>query len=182
MFLNFNIPNLFSEKNSKKLIILGVILLAIGSYCTTRRIAAINVFSWGVSILFLFAAFLSLKEYNSLRPFADKKQVNKYRNISLVLLSIAILLIVFPKYMNMFMSIMIGSFIVVDQIIKYFKQNKYYRKLGLGLAFKIFMGIIMIVSPLFLANFLVSILSTIAIIFGVYFIITGINLANGRMY
>ncbi|WAW14002.1 DUF308 domain-containing protein [Peptostreptococcus equinus] len=182
MFLNFNINSLFTKKNSTKLIILGVILLAIGSYCTTKRIVAINIFSWGMALAFLFAAFLALKEYNSLRPYASKKEVNKFRNLTITLVIIALMLIIFPKYMNMFMSMLIGSYIIVNQSIKYFKQSKYYRRITLAFLLKILLGVLLIISPLFLANFLVSILSTISIIFGVYFIVTGINIANERKF
>ena len=51
---------------------------------------------------------------------------------------------------------------------------------GLTDLVKLLVGLMLIMSPLFLSKFIVGILSFIAILVGVYFISIGIKIENGR--
>lgn len=183
MFLNFNLNNLYNKKNSRKLIILGVILLAVGAYCLSRKTVGVNVFSWGIAIAFLYGAWLKLKDFNELSRYADKSKIKKARNISIILFIIALLLFIFPKYINMALSIALGAYILYYEMSRYLRNRRYSTYyFGTWNMLKIVIAVLLIVSPLFLTKFLVSILSFIAIIFGINFMTTGIKLRNGERF
>lgn len=181
-YLNFN--DFYDEKNAKKLVVLGVILLSIGFYCITRKYIGIKIFSWGLSLVFLYGAWISLKKVNELSRYASSKEINMARLNLAAYLAITILLIIFPKYVNMFLSVVLGSIIVYRQLSYLFQLRAYAGNSYFSMwnVIKLFMGVALIVSPLFLSKFLVSILSFIAILFGFNFIITGVRLINERGY
>lgn len=179
MISNFNFSGIFDSKNSKKFIVLGVILLAIGTYCISRKNIGINVFSWGMGIAFLYGAWLSLKNLNELTRYSDKKEINKARMKCMGLFVTAILLFIFPKQVNTLLSISIGLFLLVRELQNYMNYRRFSTVyFSTSNVLKLLVGILLIVSPLFLSRFLVSILSGIVIIFGVYFIVVGINIIN----
>lgn len=181
MFIDFN--NFYKKENSTKLIILGVILLAVGVNCISRKTMGINVFSWGMGIALLYVAWLCLKEVNELRRYATKKEVNKYRIIGVGSLIIAILLFAFPLYVNMALSVVFGIYILYYEISGYLRNRRYaYYRFGTWKILKIVIGILLIVSPLFLSRFMVTILSAITIIFGVNFLTTGLGIRNNEGY
>ena len=59
---NFNLNDFYKNKDGKKIIILGVTLLAVGIYCSTRKYMGINIFSWGLSLVFFYGAWLALSQ------------------------------------------------------------------------------------------------------------------------
>lgn len=178
---NFNLNDFLKNKDGKKIIIMGVTLLAVGIYCSTRRNMGINIFSWGLSLVFFYGAWLSLKELNQLTKYAAKSDIRRQRYYLYSCLAIAILLIVWPKWVNMVASIVLGLLLLSIQIKKYLDYRRhrlpYY---GLGDLVKLLVGLMLIMSPLFLSKFIVSILSFIAILIGIYFINIGIKIENGR--
>ncbi len=179
MFFNFNLNSLYKRENSKKLIILGVILLAIGANCISRKTMGLRVFSWGISIVFLYGAWNCFKEVNELRSYASKKEVNKFRLAGLAFFISAILLAIFPVEVNILLSILLGVYILVYEFLNYRKNRRYaYYKVGSWNIIKIVIAILLIVSPLFLTRFLVVILSMISIIFGLNFLTTGLGMRN----
>lgn len=181
MFFNFNLNDLYKKENSRRLIILGVILLAIGANCVSRKTMGIQVFSWGIAIAFLYGAWLCLKEVNELRRYASRKEVNKFRLIGTALLIVAILLFIFPVQVNMALSIAFGVYILWYEFVSYRRQRRYaYYNFGTWKVVKIVIGILLIVSPLFLTRFLVSILSMIAIIFGINFLTAGLGMRSNN--
>lgn len=183
MIYNFNFSNLFDKKNGKKFIILGVILLAIGTYCITKKNVGINIFSWGIGIAFVYGAWLSLRRLNELSRYADKNEIFKARLNCIGLFIIAILLFIFPKYVNIVLSVLLGVFLVYREIVTYISYKRFSRMyFGTANLVKLLIGIALIVSPLFLSRFLVSILSSIVVIFGIYFISIGIKLINQEGY
>lgn len=78
-------------------------------------------------------------------------------------------------------SIVLGILLLSIQIKKYLDYKRhmlpYY---GLTDLVKLLVGLMLIMSPLFLSKFIVGILSFIAILVGVYFISIGIKIENGR--
>ncbi|MEG0465589.1 MAG: DUF308 domain-containing protein [Peptostreptococcus sp.] len=165
------------------MIILGVILLAVGAYCLSKKTIGVNVFSWGIGIAFLYGAWLKLKDFNELNRYADKVEVKRARNTSIILFVIALLLFIFPKYVNMALSIALGAYILYYEMSRYLKNRRYSTYyFGAWNIIKVVIGVLLILSPLFLTKFLVSILSFIAIIFGINFMTTGIKLRNGERF
>lgn len=179
MFFKLDLNNFFDRKNSKKFIILGVILLAVGVYCMTRKNISINIFSYGLALVFFYGSWLSLREINELGRYASKDDINKARISLFFLFIIAVLLILFPKTVNSIISILIGVYLIYNVMNRYIKNRKYefYNITGFEII-KFVIGVVMIVSPLFLSRFLIGIFSTITIIFGMYFIITGVKLES----
>lgn len=181
MFFNFNLNGLYRKENSKKLIILGVILLAIGANCISRKTMGLRVFSWGISIVFLYGTWICLKEVNQLRSYASKRDINKFRLIGMGLLISAILLAVFPVQVNILLSVLSGVYILIYEFLSYRKNRRYaYYRVGSWRITKIVIGILLIVSPLFLTRFLVVILSMISIIFGLNFLTTGLGMRSNN--
>ena len=166
-FLNF-----YDKKNYKKLIILGVILLSIGFYCISRKSVGINIFSWGIALCFLYATWLAFKEVNELNKYAVKSQVNMMRLRCLGFLVMSILLFVFPRQVNMILSILLGIYLLYKEI-RYAGYS-----FGTWDIIKVILGLMLIISPLFFTRFLVSVLSFIAIVFGISFIAAGVRLVN----
>lgn len=183
MFLNFNLNNLYNEKNSRKLIILGVILLSVGAYCLSRKTVGVSVFSWGIGIAFLYGAWLKLKEFNELNRYADRSEVKRARNSGIILLIIALLLFMFPKHVNMALSIALGVYTLFYEVFRYLRNRKYSTYyFGAWNIIKLVIAVFLIISPLFLTKFLVGILSFISIIFGINFMTTGIKLRNDERF
>lgn len=178
---NYNLNDFYKNKDGKKIIILGVTLLAVGIYCSTRKYMGINIFSWGLSLVFFYGAWLALKELNQLTKYAAKSDIRKQRYYLYGCLLMAILLIIWPKWVNMVASIVLGILLLSIQIKKYLDYKRhmlpYY---GLTDLVKLLVGLMLIMSPLFLSKFIVGILSFIAILVGVYFISIGIKIENGR--
>lgn len=166
MIYTFNSNNFYDKKNSRKLIVLGVILLAVGAYCISRRYAGIQIFSWGMGIVSLYASWLCLKEMNELRRYAERKKVRRMRMYCLGFLLLTILLFVFPTWTNLVLSIALGIYLIIREI-----QNR--KNLNV---FKLVLGIILVISPLFLTSFLVSILSFICILVGISFLSAGLKM------
>ena len=160
--------NFYDKKNYKKLIILGVILLSIGFYCISRKSVGINIFSWGIALCFLYAAWLAFKEVNDLM-----------RLRSLTFLVIAVLLFIFPRQVNMLLSILLGIYLLYKEVRYFMKCRKYAGyTFGTWDIIKLILGLMLIISPLFFTKFLVSVLSFIAIVFGISFIVAGVRLVN----
>ena len=173
-FLNF-----YDKKNYKKLIIMGVILISIGFYCISRKSVGINIFSWGIALCFLYATWLAFKEVNELNKYAVKSQVNMMRLRCLGFLVMSILLFVFPRQVNMILSILLGIYLLYKEI-RYFLKCRNYAGYSFGTwdIIKVILGLMLIISPLFFTRFLVSVLSFIAIVFGISFIAAGVRLVN----
>lgn len=179
MFFKLDLNNFFDRKNSKKFIILGVILLAVGFYCISRKNISINIFSYGLALVFLYGSWLSLKEINELGRYASKGDINKARISLFSLFIIAVFLILFPKTVNSIISILIGIYLIYNVVSRYIKNRRYdFYYLSAFELIKFIIGVVMIASPLFLSKFLIGIFSTLTIIFGVYFIVTGIKLES----
>lgn len=183
MFFNFNLNDLYTKENSRRFIILGVILLAIGANCISRKTMGIKIFSWGIAIAFLYGAWLCLKEVNQLRSYATKKEINRFRMFGIGLFVIAILLFIFPIEVNTILSIVLGAYIIGYEIAGYRKNRRYANySFGTWNIVKIIIGILLIISPLFLTRFLVSILSIISMIFGINFLTAGLGMRNNARY
>ncbi|MBC2577518.1 hypothetical protein HLB30_03160 [Peptostreptococcus russellii] len=181
MFFNFNLNDLYRKENSKKLIILGVILLAIGANCISRKTMGLRVFSWGIAIAFLYGAWICLKEVNQLRSYASKKEINRFRITGIILLVVAILLAVFPVQVNIVLSMAAGIYILIYEFLSYRRNRRYaYYSVGPWKVTKIVIGILLLVSPLFLTRFLVVILSMISIIFGINFLTAGLGMRSNN--
>src|SRR3712207_1579814 len=179
---NFNLNDFYRNKDGKKIIVLGVSLIAVGIYCSTRRHMFIKIFSWGISLVFFYGAWLSLKELNQLTKYASRTEIKKQRLHLLGFLLMAILLIVFPKWINIVISMVLGVLIVSRQVSKCLNYRKYKIVHYGAMDMIIFLvGLMMIVSPLFLSRFIVGILSGIGILFGIYFLSVGIKIENGRL-
>ena len=181
--MDFKVNSIFFDfydrNNYKKFVVLGVILLSIGFYCIFRKSVGINILSWGLALCFLYAGWLAFKEVNELNKYAQRSQVNLMRLRFLIFLVIALLLFIFPREVNMFISITTGLFLLFRELRTYLYSKKYASyNFTLWNIIKIILAILLIISPLFFTRFLVTILSFIAIVFGINFISIGIRLVN----
>lgn len=94
-------------------------------------------------------------------------------------LVMSILLFVFPRQVNMILSILLGIYLLYKEI-RYFLKCRNYAGYSFGTwdIIKVILGLMLIISPLFFTRFLVSVLSFIAIVFGISFIAAGVRLVN----
>lgn len=172
MFFNFDTNVLYNKFSSKRMLVLGIILLSVGINCLiSKRSFGIVFFSWGIAIATLYMTYLLFLELKELKRYAEKEIINKVRVFTYSMLLVSLLLIIFPIYFNMVLSVILGILLLYREF-RIFLSNRYLynQRFNMWNITKILVGIILIFSPLFFLRFLVNILSCIAIIFGLFFI------------
>ena len=79
----------------------------------------------------------------------------------------------------MILSILLGIYLLYKEARYFMKCRKYAGyTFGTWDIIKLILGLMLIISPLFFTKFLVSVLSFIAIVFGISFIVAGVRLVN----
>lgn len=176
---NINFSNMYKKENSAKFMIIGVLLIGFGVLSFINKGIGIKLLSFAFSLLLLFFAYLNLKNINELRRYAPKEEIKPFIGIQCIFLISAILLIVFPTKIQIFISSIFGIYIIYSQIINLIrnKNNPYYR-FGTFNLIKVIFGFILIFSPFFLSRFIVSILSLILILIGFSILSVGNKLKN----
>ena len=171
---NINFNNIYKKENSTKLIMMGVLLLALGVLSFLYKGIGIKIVSWTLAISLLFAAYLNLKNINELKRYAPKNEIAPFIRIQFILSLGAILLILFPNKIQGLISSIFGIYFIFSQLLRIIKirKNPYY-KLGFWSAFKLILGFILVFSPFFLSKFIASILSMLIILLGVHLLSTG---------
>lgn len=170
---NINLSNFYKKENSSKFTIIGICLIIIGIFSFLYKNVGITLVSYTFSALLLFLAYLNLKNINELKRYANKNDIMNLIYFQFILIPLAILLIIFPNKIQIFISSIFGVYIILSQLFKLLKNKMHsYYKSNLSI-FKIIIGLILMFSPLFLSKFIASILSLILFLFGVCFYLVG---------
>lgn len=174
MNVSFNFNNFNNKKNANNFIILGVLLLVVGTISLLFRNVGIKLLSYGLGAITLFLAYLNLKTINELKRYESKDKIRPYINKQILLLIVAILFLVFPQKVQGFFSSILGAYLVATQIMLLIKSknNAYIRFSGFN-GFLLICGLILIISPLFLSGFIATSLALIIVLIGFQLLSTG---------
>ncbi|WP_042273026.1 DUF308 domain-containing protein [Faecalimicrobium dakarense] len=171
---NINFDNMFKKENSTKFVLMGVLLLGLGAFSFFNKHIGIKITSMALSIVLLFFAYLNLKNINELRRYASKEEIRPFTNLQIILLVSAVILFLFPEKIQVLISSIAGAYIIFSQVKRIIinKNNPYYRFGAFNILTLLF-GFTLILSPLFLSRFIVSILSILIMLIGSYLISMG---------
>ncbi|MFR3072614.1 MAG: DUF308 domain-containing protein [Paeniclostridium sp.] len=167
MNINFSFNSFNKKENANNFIILGIILLVVGTISLLFRGVGIKLLSFGLGAITLFLAYLNLKTINELKRYESKENIKPYIDKQIILLIVAILFFVFPQKVQGFFSSILGAFLVVNQLMLLIKgKNNPYIKFNGFNGFLLICGLLLIVSPLFLSGFIATFLSLILVLIG----------------
>lgn len=171
---NINFDNMFKKENSTKFILMGVLLLGLGIFSFFNKHIGIRIVSTALSIVLIFFAYLNLKNINELRRYAPKEEIRPFTNLQIILLVSAVVLLLFPEKIQVLISSIAGAYIIISQVKKLMvgRNNPYY-SFGLFNILALLFGFTLILSPLFLSKFIVTILSIFIMLIGSYLISIG---------
>ncbi|MGL5756863.1 MAG: DUF308 domain-containing protein [Paraclostridium sp.] len=174
MNINFNFNNFNQKKNANNFIMLGILLLVVGTVSLLFKNLGIKLLSFGLGAIALFLAYLNLKVINELKRYESKEKVTPYVTREIILIAIAILFFVFPQQIQGFFSSILGAYLVANQIIFLIKsKNNPYIKFNSFNLFLLICGLILVVSPLFLSGFIATFLALILVLVGFQLLSTG---------
>lgn len=176
---SYNFDSLNKKENYTKFLVMGYTLIVLGIFSFIYKSLGIKLVSWTLAIALLFIAYLNLKNINELRRYASKEEISPYTRTQFIILFVVLLLFLFPEKIQGFVSFLGGGYIIVSQLLKILnnKNNPYYR-FGFSSIFTILIGFTLILSPLFLSRFIVSIISLIVILIGLSLVSAGNNLKS----
>lgn len=178
-FVHINFNDYHKKENYLKYILIGVLLLIAGIFCISNKIYGVRILSILIGIGLLIFDYFILKKHNELARYTEKKQLNKIKFQLISIFILALVVIIFPTYMNLLASMLLGLYLISAEIRKYFSmKNKGLIINSTGMIFKILIGVILIISPLFLSKFIISIISFIMILIGIQMITIGFRLKN----
>lgn len=169
-FFNINFDNIYKKENYSKFMIMGLALLFLGVFSFFNKYIGIKIISFALSALFIFFAYLNYKNnIVELKRYAPSEEIKPFRVLQFILLVSALVLILFPEKIQIFISLLCGIYIVSKQIINIIQnKNNIYYKFGFFNIISFIFGFTLIVSPLILSKFIVSILSILIIMIGFY--------------
>lgn len=173
-FFSFNFDSLSKKENATKFLLIGYLLVLLGFFSFIYKGSAIKFVSWTLAIALLFLAYFNLKNINELRRYASKDEITPYTRSQTIILIASLLLFIFPVKIQSLISFAGGLYIIFSQLAKIIsnKNNPYYT-FGLGSIIMLILGLTLVLSPLFLSKFIVSIFSIIIILIGIKLISTG---------
>ncbi|WP_394861896.1 DUF308 domain-containing protein [Paraclostridium bifermentans] len=174
MIINFNFNNFNQKENANNFIMMGILLLLIGTLSLLFKNLGIKVLSFGLGAVCLFLAYLNLKTINELKRYESKETLKPYKNREIILIIVALLFFIFPQQIQGFFSSILGAYLLVTQIIAFFnsRKNPYVKFNGFN-GFLLICGLILILSPLFLSGFIATFLSLIFVLIGFQLLSTG---------
>lgn len=163
----FSLKEHNKKENINKFIISGVVLILLSLISIFFRELSVRLISYSVAFLFLFISYLNLLNINERRRYQSKKEVRPFVISQVFLILIAITFIIFPTKIQASISIFFGVYILVKSIFEYIrnKNNPYYI-FSFSKVFSLLVGIILIISPLFLSKFIISIMSFLIFLIG----------------
>lgn len=174
MNINFNFNNFSQKKNANNFIMLGILLLVVGTITLLFENFGIKLLSFGLGAIALFLAYLNLKVINELKRYESKENIKPYTRREIILIVVAILFFVFPQQIQGFFSSILGAYLLVNQVMIFIKSRKnVYIKFNAFNGFLLICGIILIVSPLFLSGFIATFLALILVLIGFQLVSTG---------
>ncbi len=174
IYTNFNFNGFNNKENANKFIVFGILLLILGLSSIFFKSLGITIISYSISAILLFFAYLNLKNINELRRYQTKSEVRPYLNLQWFLCLSALILILFPRKSQSLFSSFLGAYLLLSTLINFIKyRNSYGYRFGASKVFLTIFGAILVISPLFLSSFIVSILSFIIILIGISLISSG---------
>lgn len=171
-FFNINFDNIYKKENQSKFMMMGILLLCLGVYSIFNKYAGIKIVSFSIGILLVFFAYLNYKNnIVELKRYASNEEIKPFKLLQIIFIAGAILLFLYPEGTQVFISTVIGIYIVLTQIINIIsnKDNPNY-KFGFFNIISFLFGLIIFISPFILSKLIVSILSVTVIIIGSYLI------------
>lgn len=173
-FFSFNFDSLNKKENATNFLIIGYLLVVLGIFSFIYKGFGIKLVSWTLAIALLFIAYLNLKNINELKRYASNNEIAPYTRSQAILLIAVFLLLLFPEKIQSIVSFIGGAYIIFTQIRRIIsnKNNQYYT-FGFGSILMLLIGLTLILSPLFLSRFIVSIMSLIIVLIGFQLISTG---------
>ncbi|QJA08910.1 hypothetical protein HF520_08085 [Romboutsia sp. CE17] len=173
-FFSFNLDGLNKKENAGRFISLGLVLIILGTLSLIYKGLGIKLVSWLLGLSLLFIAYLNLKNINELARYTPKEELKPYKRNQAVLLVVIVLLFLFPTKIQSMISLVLGVYLVVSQLLKITaSKNDPYFRFGLLNILIFLFGLTLIISPLFLSRFISSIMSLIVIVIGLNLFATG---------
>lgn len=171
---DINFESIYKRENYNKFIYSGILLIILGVVSFLYKGLGIKLVSWTLGIAMLLLAYLNLKSINELNRYAPKNEIAPYKRIQFLLLSIALLLFLFPQKIQGIISSAFGIYFIFTKLVKIFNgRNNPYYNFGFGDMFTLVIGLTLVLSPLFLSKFIASLLSILIILIGFYLFNTG---------
>lgn len=168
-----------SPNDSKKRILVGLVLFAVGVYCNIKSFAGIRILAAGVGLAFFAYSWMTLKDLNQSRGYSTSSEINAYRVKIIASFVAGVLQFIFPKEMVLILSEIAGVYLLFKVIMDIYRSRKMGMNLGMGLLFKLVISLILILSPFFLVHFLFKIISVVLIFIGGYAMISGAKSLGG---
>lgn len=171
-FFNINFNNIYKKENKNKFKTIGFLLLCFGIYSFFNKHMGIKIVSFSIGITLIFFAYLNYKNnIVELKRYASSKEIKPFILIQIIFILGALLLFLFPKKIHIFISSLFGIYIILKQIaFIFYNKNNPYSKFGFLNIILLLFGFTLLVSPLILSRFIVSILSILVIIIGFFLI------------
>lgn len=168
-FVDFN-----KKENSSKFIFTGALLLVLGTISLLFRHIGIKLVSFSIGFICLVLAYFNLKTINELRRYESKEIIKPYMFRQSILIVSTILFFVFPEQVQGFFSSIAGAFIVMNQVMKLIATRKNpYQTFTVFNGFLLIVGIVLILSPLFLSSFIATFIAMILVLIGFNLVSTG---------
>lgn len=171
-YFDFNSYN--KKEYANKFIISGSVLLTIGLSAFFFKNLGVRLISYGVSFLFLFLSYLNLVNINDRKRYQSKKEVRPYELMQIFLIFVAFLFLIFPEKIQGMISVFFGVFTILKVLGEFLlnKNNLYYR-FNFSKIFSVITGFVLIISPLFLSKFIVSMMAFIISLIGINVLFLG---------
>lgn len=174
MYNNFKFIDFSKKENAHKFILIGVLLLVLGTVSLLFRHIGIKIISFTLGLVCLILAYFNLKTINELKRYESKTTIKPYLIRQSILIVVSILLFIFPEQIQGFFSSIAGAFLVVNQIMKLINSKKNpYQSFTSFNGFLLIIGLVLILSPLFLSGFIATISSFIIVLVGFQLLSTG---------
>lgn len=173
----FSLKEHNKKENVNKFIISGIVLVLLSLVSIFFKELSVRLISYSVAFLLLFISYLNLLNINERRRYQSKKEVRPFIVSQVILILISVLFIIFPTKIQASISIFFGIYILIKNVFEYIrnKNNPYY-KFSFSKVFSIILGATLIISPLFLSKFIISIMSFLIFLIGLTLVSFGFNI------
>ena len=167
MFNYFKFIDFNKKENANKFILVGALLLVLGTISLLFRHVGITLVSFSIGLICLVLAYFNLKTINELRRYETKTVIRPYIIRQSMLIIAALIFFIFPQQVQGFLSSIAGAFLVVNQILTLISSRKNpYKSITVFNGFLLVVGLALILSPLFLSSFIASFIALILVMIG----------------
>lgn len=167
MYNYFKFVDFSKKENASKFILIGSLLLVLGTISLLFRHVGIKLVSFSIGLICLVLAYLNLKTINELKRYESKDVIRPYMFRQILLIIASLLFFIFPQQVQGFFSAIAGAFLVMNQIIKLISSRKKpYQSFTVFNGFLLIIGLVLILSPLFLSSFIATFIAIILVFIG----------------